>query len=209
MPAAARPRLARRLLAGLVLVVGLVAAGSWTSVASATTATPGAPAQCSTAALSKQEAVDQLHDVRISIDKTLRLLDAGDREAAFAEAKSGYLTCFESVEAPLDVVAGAAFRFKVEDIFARVRGLIDSGAPTGEVRDRIVELRGLIDSGAPNSEVRDRIVELRGLVDESERQLTEKGVGAPLLVFGQAGQCLVHPGEVGGPVIALGQAHAG
>ena len=31
----------------------------------------------------------------------------------------------------------------------------------------------------------------------------------PLLVPGQAGQCLVHPGEVGGPVIGLGQAHAG
>jgi len=31
----------------------------------------------------------------------------------------------------------------------------------------------------------------------------------PLGIFGQAGQCLVHPGEVGGPVIGLGQAHAG
>ena len=30
-----------------------------------------------------------------------------------------------------------------------------------------------------------------------------------LVVLGQAGQRLVHPGEVGGPVIGLGQAHAG
>ena len=54
----------------------------------------------------------------------------------------GYLDCFESVEAPLDVVAGTDFRFEVEDIFARVRGLIDTGAPTAEIRDRIVQLRG-------------------------------------------------------------------
>ena len=31
----------------------------------------------------------------------------------------------------------------------------------------------------------------------------------PLVVLGQAGQRLVHAGQVGGPVIGLGQAHAG
>ncbi len=173
MTSATRPRLARRLLAGLVLVLGLVAVGSMTSATSASAAAPAASG-CSNASLSRQEAVDQLHEVRLSIDKTLRLLDAGDRAAAFAEAKSGYLACFESVEAPLDAVAGPQFRFEVEDVFARVRGLIDSGAPTGEVRDRIVELRGL--------------------VDDSERKLTEKGVGAPMLAFGQSFTLLLREG---------------
>lgn len=161
----------RRLLAGLALVVSLGAVGS---LVGETPAGAAAPAACTQGSLSKQEAIDQLHDVRLSIDRTLRLLDADDRSAAFEEARAGYLDCFESVEAPLDVVAGTDFRFEVEDIFARVRGLIDSGAPTGEIRDRIVQLRGLI--------------------DDSERQLTSKGVGAPALAFGQSFTLLMREG---------------
>ena len=93
-----RHRLVHRLVAGLVLAVGLAAAGSWSTIAGASPAEPtaaAAGADCSSASLSKQEAIDQLHEVRVSIDKTLRLLDAGDRAAAFDEAKSGYLGCFE------------------------------------------------------------------------------------------------------------------
>lgn len=170
MPPAPRSTVRRR-LAGLVLLLGLGAIGSLVGTAPAGAAAPSA---CTQGSLSKQEAIDQLHDVRLSIDRTLRLLETGDREAAFAEAKAGYLDCFESVEAPLDVVAGTDFRFEVEDIFARVRGLIDSGAPTGEIRDRIVQLRGLI--------------------DDSERQLTSKGVGAPALAFGQSFTLLLREG---------------
>src|SRR6185503_9053602 len=64
--------------------------------------------------------------------------------------------------------------FKVEDAFARVRGLIESGAPSGEVRDRIVTLRGLI--------------------DDSERNLTSRGLGAPLIVFTQSFTILLREG---------------
>ena len=160
-----------RLLLGLVLVLG---GGALGLAAGTSTAGAAAPAGCQQGNLSKQEAIDQLHEVRLSIDRTLRLLDAGDREAAFAEARAGYLDCFESVEAPLDVVAGTDFRFEVEDIFARVRGLIDSGAPTAEIRERIVQLRGLI--------------------DESERELTSTGVGAPMLAFGQSFTLLLREG---------------
>ncbi len=170
MPPASRS-VARRLLAGLVLVLGLGAVASLVGTAPAGAAPA---AECTQGSLSKQEAIDQLHEVRLSIDRTLRLLDAGDRTAAFAEARSGYLDCFESVEAPLDVVAGVDFRFEVEDIFARVRGLIDTGAPSGEIRERIVQLRGLI--------------------DESERALTAKGVGAPALAFGQSLTLLLREG---------------
>lgn len=161
---------ARRLLAGLVLVLGLGAVGSLVAAASAS----AAPAACTQGSLSKQEAIDQLHEVRLSIDRTLRLLDSGARTAAFEEARAGYLDCFEAVEAPLDVVAGTDFRFEVEDIFARVRALIDAGAPTAEIRDRIVQLRGLI--------------------DDAERQLTSKGVGAPALAFGQSLTLLLREG---------------
>ena len=129
---------------------------------------------CRQGSLSRQQAIEQLHQVRASIDRSLRLLDAGERNDAFAEARSGYLRCFDPIEAPLDVVAGVDFRFGVEDAFARVRALIDSGAS--------------------NAEVRDRIVTLRGLIDETERRLTTRGVGAPLLVFGQSFTLLLREG---------------
>src|SRR5436190_559094 len=162
----------RRVVACLALAAGVVAGGLLLCSPAGATSTGGT--DCTVGSLSKQEAIDQLQEVRVSIDRTLRLLDAGDREAAFEEARTGYLDCFESVEAPLDVVAGTEFRFEVEDIFARVRGLIETDAPTGEVRDRIVELRGLI--------------------DQAERHLTAKGVGAPAIVFGQSLTLLLREG---------------
>ena len=176
MSANARPAsrwLRRALLAGVALV-GLTLLDGPAPAKAGGAPSLAAAADCSQGSLSKQEAIDQLHEVRASIDRTLRLLDAGQREEAFAEARSGYLDCFESVEAPLDVVAGTEFRFEVEDVFARVRGLIDSNGTTGEVRDRIVTLRGLI--------------------DDSERYLTTKGVGAPLIVFGQSFTLLLREG---------------
>jgi high-affinity iron transporter len=165
------------------LVLGALAALGSTAWAAArtadrtsapTTRSAAARLDCTQGSLSKGEAVDQLHQVRESIDRSLRALDAGNRREAFAEAKSGYLGCFEAVEAPLDITAGIDFRFKVEDAFARVRGLIESGAPSNEVRDRIVTLRGLI--------------------DDSERNLTSKGLGAPLIVFTQSFTILLREG---------------
>jgi high-affinity iron transporter len=167
----------------VALVLGALAAFGSTAWAATRTADDTSAASvrpaaarldCTQGSLSKREAVDQLHVVRESIDRSLRALDAGNRRAAFAEAKSGYLRCFEAVEAPLDVTAGIDFRFKVEDAFARVRGLIESGAPSGEVRDRIVTLRGLI--------------------DDSERNLTSEGLGAPLIVFTQSFTILLREG---------------
>jgi high-affinity iron transporter len=173
-PAAAPGRRLRLVALGGLLVALALVLGGRAGAAPADPARAAAPAACTQGALSKQEAIDQLRDVRASIDRTLRLLDAGNREAAFSEARTGYLDCFEAVEAPLDIVAGTDFRFEVEDVFARVRGLSDSGAGTGEVRDRIVTLRGLI--------------------DESERQLTATGFGAPALMFGQSFTLLLREG---------------
>jgi high-affinity iron transporter len=168
--APSRSSLLLRLIGGLVLALGIVVLGGARSAGAA----PAVPTTCSQGSLSKSEAVDQLRAVRGSIDRTLRLLDAGHRDQAFSEARNGYLQCFESVEAPLDVVAGIDFRVDVENAFAAVRGLIDDHASTGEVRDRIVTLRGLI--------------------DESERHLTDAGFGAPALMFGQSFTILVREG---------------
>ena len=38
----------------------------------------------------------------------------------------------------------------------------------------------------PTGEIRSNIVELRGLIDDAERQLTDNGLGAPAVVFGQS-----------------------
>ena len=54
------------------------------------------------------EAIRQLDIVRESIDRTLALIKAGQRDQAFAEAKAGYLSHFEYVEIPLRVVDAAA-----------------------------------------------------------------------------------------------------
>ena len=166
----------RSLLIVLAVVATIVFASGQSSAATvgAVSNAPRATLDCKAGSVSKSESIDQLRQLRASIDRSLRLLDAGQRDAAFEEAKSGYLQCFESVEAPLDVAAGIEFRFKVENAFARVRVLIDDGAPTGEIRDRIVILRGLI--------------------DETERKLTATGVGAPLLVFGQSFTLLLREG---------------
>ena len=171
---APRRHLFRRLLAGGLLVAG-VGTVAGTLASTATSGAAPSATLCSQGSLSKQEAIDQLHEVRLSIDRTLRLLDAGQREAAFSEAKTGYLDCFEAVEAPLDIVAGQDFRFSVEDIFARVRALIEA-------------------DDATDREIRDYIVELRGLIDDAERQLTTKGVGAPALAFGQSFTLLLREG---------------
>ena len=164
----------RAVVVGFMLVAG-IGALMGVSGTSPAAASPRLASECSQGVLSQQESIDQLHEVRLSIDRTLRLLDSGQREAAFAEAKTGYLNCFEAVEAPLDIVAGQDFRFAVEDIFARVRALIEA-------------------DDASTAEVRGYIVELRGLIDEAERQLTTKGVGAPAIAFGQSFTLLLREG---------------
>jgi high-affinity iron transporter len=115
--------------------------------------------------VSRAEAIRQLDVVRGSIDRTLALVKDGHEEQAFREAKDGYLSHFEFVEIPLRV-ADAQLTADAETKFAEIRGLISSGASTGEIRDNIVQLRGLI--------------------DDAERKLTDKGLGAPAVVFGQS-----------------------
>jgi high-affinity iron transporter len=122
-------------------------------------------ASAATTDVSRGEAVRQLDIVRQSIDQTLSLVKEGRAEQAFNEAKAGYLSHFEAVEIPLRVV-DERLTSDAETKFAEIRGLISSGASTDEVRSNIVELRGLIDS--------------------AERRLTDPGVGAPAVIFGQS-----------------------
>ena len=145
-------RRARRLLVALAVVVG------------AALALHAAPAGAQ-AAVTKQQAVDQLDQVRTSIDETLSLLKSGQTDAAYEQARAGYLDHFERVEVPLRVAA-PELTVKAEAQFA--------------------ELRELIRNGGSVDDVRSRVVELRGTVDEAERRLTDVGIGAPALVVGQS-----------------------
>jgi high-affinity iron transporter len=126
--------------------------------------TAGAAPQQSTD-VSRSEAIRQLDDVRQSIDRTLELIKQGQAQQAFDEAKNGYLSHFEYVEVPLRVV---------------------NPGLTSDAETKFAEIRGLITDKASTEEIRSNIVELRGMIDDSERQLTDEGIGAPAVVFGQS-----------------------
>ncbi len=143
----------------LLLLGALFVFGLWSTSAQAATR----PAQ--SGSVSKNEAIRQLDVVRGSIDRTLALSKAGQSEKAFAEAKAGYLSHFEYVEIPLRVVAPQL---------------------TSDAETKFAEIRGLISTGASEGEIRSSIVELRGLIDDAERHLTDTGIGAPAVVFGQS-----------------------
>jgi high-affinity iron transporter len=143
----------------LLLLGALLVFGLWSTSAQAATR----PAQ--SGSVSKDEAIRQLDVVRESIDRTLALSKAGQSEKAFAEAKAGYLSHFEYVEIPLRVVAPQL---------------------TSDAETKFAEIRGLISTGAPEGEIRSNIIDLRGLIDDAERHLTDTGIGAPAVVFGQS-----------------------
>ena len=152
-PVASSRRLVRLLAAACAVMIVVLAVAAQVSPASAQTST------------SKDEAIKQLDSVRATVDQTIALLDAGNRDAAFEQAVTGYLEHFELVEIPLRV-ADPDLTVQAEGVFAETRQLIKNGASTSEVRAKLIELRGLL--------------------DESERRLTDVGIGAPSLVFGQA-----------------------
>jgi high-affinity iron transporter len=140
----------------------IAAAGALLLAVAAPTLSAGATGAGS---VDRDTAIAQLRTTSLSIDRSLALMKAGQREQAFEIAKSGYLKHFELVEIPLRA-ANPSLTLTAEEHFAEIRALIRTGAPTSEVRAKVVELRGL--------------------VSDAERQLTAKGIAAPSVVFGQA-----------------------
>jgi high-affinity iron transporter len=122
--------------------------------------------------VSKDEAIKQLDKVRVSIDQTLKLLDAGKRQDAFRISKAGYLDHFEAVEIPL-VIVDPNLKLDAEGQFADVRNAINDNHSTADIRSKIVKLRATIDT--------------------AERKLSSQGA-APFLVFGQAFVVLLREG---------------
>lgn len=114
--------------------------------------------------VSRSQAIDQLQNVRTSMNETLSLFKQGKNAQALKQSQAGYLSHFEYVEIPLRV-ADPQFTLDAESKFAEVRQAIRDGR---------------------TDDVRDRIVELRAIVDEAERKLSSPGLTAPLLVTSQS-----------------------
>jgi len=140
----------------LVFVTGIVGALTlWSAL-------PASPAAAQT---SRDDAIEQLHKVRVSVDLTLSLIKQGRAEEAFDAAAGGYLNHFEVVEVPLRI--------------------IDNDL-TIDTEGRFADIRQLIRDDAPVEDVRARLVELRGALDTIERKLTATGAAAPALIFTQS-----------------------
>lgn len=117
------------------------------------------------ASSSRDDAITQVQNVRISIDLTLSLIKQDKSEQAFDAAANGYLNHFELVEVPLRI--------------------IDNDL-TIDAEGRFADIRQLIRDGAPVDTIRDKLVELRSVMDTIERKLTATGAAAPALIFGQS-----------------------
>jgi high-affinity iron transporter len=140
----------------LVFVVGLIAALAMSS---------SMPASPASAKSSRDDAIEQIQNVRVSIDLTLSLIKQGKSTEAFDAAANGYLDHFELVEVPLRI--------------------IDNGL-TIEAEGRFADIRQLIRDKASVDSIRGKLVELRGVLDTIERKLTATGAAAPALIFGQS-----------------------
>jgi high-affinity iron transporter len=106
------------------------------------------------------EGIDELDAARALLDDSVRLYSDGDAEAAYTAARNAYLDHFEFVEIPLRV-RDEALTLRLEEDFAQVRGLIESGAPAEDVESAAAEVRA-------------------GLNDV-ERALASPGIAAPLI----------------------------
>lgn len=113
----------------------------------------------------KSQAIEQLTQVRASIDQTLQLIKQGRAEEAFTIARAGYLNHFEDVEVPLRLI-DPTYTSEVETQFAVIRNSIRDHDPVNQTRDEIVTLRGMI--------------------DQVERKLSSPGISGPAVVFGQS-----------------------
>jgi high-affinity iron transporter len=132
-------------------------------VALAFTAALAFPGAAEARDVSNDEAVDEVVIARDLVDRAVDAASDGDREQAYELARTAYLEHFELVEIPMRL-RDPNLVLDMEFDFADLRDGIRAGDDIGEVRDdaRIVQ------SG----------------LDDVERDLTEKGVAAPLVAFG-------------------------
>jgi high-affinity iron transporter len=105
---------------------------------------------------------NNIDQIRIKLDETLRLYKDGNAEGALLTSRSAYLDSYENVEIPLRPI-DPDFTLDMEIKFAELRNLIQARAPYDQVEAKVVEIR-------------------RGL-DESERLVSGTGIVAPAIAF--------------------------
>ena len=105
---------------------------------------------------------NNIDQIRIKLDETLRLYKDGNAEGALLTSRSAYLDSYENVEIPLRPI-DPDFTLDMEIKFAELRNLIQARAPYAQVEGKVIEIR-------------------RGL-DESERLVSGTGIVAPAIAF--------------------------
>lgn len=105
---------------------------------------------------------NDIDQIRLKLDETLRLYREGNVEGALLTSRSAYLDSYENIEIPLRPI-DPDFTLEMEIKFAELRNLIQARAAYEEVEGKVVEIR-------------------RGL-DESERLVSGTGIVAPAIAF--------------------------
>jgi high-affinity iron transporter len=121
------------------------------------------PAAAGAQDVGTEEALDEVEISRTLVDQAVEAAESGDRERGYELAREAYLEHFELVEIPL--------RLREPNL------VLDLEFDFAELRDGIRD-------GAPLDEVRDAERTVQAGLDDVERQLTEKGVAAPLVALG-------------------------
>ncbi len=110
----------------------------------------------------KAEVRNNIDQIRLKLDETLRLYREGNSEGALLTSRSAYLDSYENIEIPLRPI-DPDFTLEMEIKFAELRNLIQSNVPYEQVLSKVVEIR-------------------KGL-DESERLVSGAGIVAPAIAF--------------------------
>jgi len=105
---------------------------------------------------------NDIDQIRLKLDETLRLYREGNVEGALLASRSAYLDSYENIEIPLRPI-DPDFTLEMEIKFGEVRNLIQARAAYEKVEGKVVEIR-------------------RGL-DESERLVSGTGIVAPAIAF--------------------------
>ena len=114
--------------------------------------------------------------------QAIDLAEAGDRDQAYAVARSAYLDHFEFAEVPLRLRAPNV-TLDLEFQFATLRNDIKGGEPVSQLE---ADVRGI-----------------RAGLDDAERALSSKGIGAPLIAFAYSFSILFREGVEAVLLIAI------
>lgn len=126
-------------------------------------ATLALPAGAGAQDVTVEEGKAEVTAARALIERSVWLVEQGDREQAYEVAREAYLEHFEYVEIPLRL-RDPNLVLDLEFQFAELRDAIESGAPVSEVEEIAEE----VDIG----------------LDAVNRALSEEGFAAPALAFG-------------------------